>query len=72
MAPARSFGKSRISFTDVLLVRLVNALSIATFFQPDEYFQSLEPAWKLAFGSESGAWLTWVHSHSSNKLILLL
>ncbi|TQW00440.1 hypothetical protein V2A60_001520 [Cordyceps javanica] len=59
MAPARSFGKSRISFTDVLLVRLVNALSIATFFQPDEYFQSLEPAWKLAFGSESGAWLTW-------------
>ncbi|OAA71305.1 Alg9-like mannosyltransferase [Cordyceps fumosorosea ARSEF 2679] len=51
--------RSRVSFTDVLLVRLVNALSIATFFQPDEYFQSLEPAWDLAFGSESGAWLTW-------------
>ncbi|ATY62109.1 Alg9-like mannosyltransferase [Cordyceps militaris] len=59
MAPSRPVAKSRISFTDVLLVRLVNALSIATFFQPDEYFQSLEPAWNLAFGSESGAWLTW-------------
>ncbi|OAR05699.1 hypothetical protein LLEC1_05764 [Akanthomyces lecanii] len=59
MAPLQSARKSRISFTDVLLVRLVNALSIATFFQPDEYFQSLEPAWNLAFGSESGAWLTW-------------
>ncbi len=64
MAPPRSAGKSRISFTDVLLVRLVNALSIATFFQPDEYFQSLEPAWNLAFGSDSGAWLTWVCPYS--------
>ncbi|KAM3543385.1 hypothetical protein ARSEF1564_003729 [Beauveria bassiana] len=59
MAPTRSVRKSRISFTDVLLVRLINALSIATFFQPDEYFQSLEPAWNLAFGSSSGSWLTW-------------
>ncbi|KAJ3472617.1 hypothetical protein NLG97_g10844 [Lecanicillium saksenae] len=60
MAPPSSpVRKSRISFADVLLVRLVNALSIATFFQPDEYFQSLEPAWNLAFGSDSGSWLTW-------------
>ncbi|KAI9739610.1 MAG: hypothetical protein M1834_006328 [Cirrosporium novae-zelandiae] len=39
--------------------RILNALSISTFFQPDEYFQSLEPAWKMAFGEESGAWITW-------------
>ena len=45
---------------DVLIIRLINACWIATFFQPDEYFQALEPAWNLAFGSNSGAWLTWV------------
>ncbi|KAF7550924.1 hypothetical protein G7046_g7854 [Stylonectria norvegica] len=45
---------------DIFVIRFVNALWIATFFQPDEFFQALEPAWNLAFGSESGAWLTWV------------
>ena len=40
--------------------RILNALSIKTFFQPDEYFQSLEPAWQIAFGPDSGAWITWV------------
>ncbi|KAL8977490.1 MAG: hypothetical protein Q9205_006720, partial [Flavoplaca limonia] len=48
---------------DVLLflvtIRVLNALCIRTFFQPDEYFQSLEPAWEIAFGSDSGAWITW-------------
>ncbi|KAL9038435.1 MAG: hypothetical protein Q9180_003137 [Flavoplaca navasiana] len=48
---------------DVLLFlvafRVLNALCIRTFFQPDEYFQSLEPAWEIAFGSDSGAWITW-------------
>ncbi|KAI6899856.1 glycosyltransferase family 22 protein [Hortaea werneckii] len=39
--------------------RYANAVSLGTFFQPDEYFQALEPAWKLAFGPESGAWITW-------------
>lgn len=43
--------------------RLVNVLCVQTFFQPDEYFQALEPAWHLVFGQESGAWMTWV-SHS--------
>jgi hypothetical protein len=42
--------------------RLLNALCVATFFQPDEYFQSLEPAWEIAFGKQSGAWITWVCS----------
>jgi GPI mannosyltransferase 3 len=40
--------------------RILNALTIRTFFQPDEYFQSLEPAWRMVFGKESGAWITWV------------
>lgn len=40
--------------------RILNALALRTFFQPDEFFQSLEPAWQAAFGPESGAWITWV------------
>lgn len=44
----------------LLVYRCVNAALVWTFFQPDEYFQSLEPAWQMAFGSESGAWITWV------------
>jgi len=51
---------------DVLLFliafRILNAFCIKTFFQPDEFFQSLEPAWEIAFGAESGAWITWVRS----------
>jgi phosphatidylinositol glycan class B len=45
----------------LLLFRFINSLCLRTFFQPDEYFQALEPAWRMAFGSESGAWLTWVY-----------
>lgn len=44
----------------LIAFRFVNSLCIKTFFQPDEYFQALEPAWQMAFGSESGAWITWV------------
>ncbi|TLS23262.1 uncharacterized protein PpBr36_05981 [Pyricularia pennisetigena] len=53
--------KSRDATVLYVLVafRFVNALCVRTFFQPDEYFQALEPAWKIAFGSDSGAWLTW-------------
>jgi phosphatidylinositol glycan class B len=40
--------------------RILNALALRTFFQPDEFFQSLEPAWQVAFGQDSGAWITWV------------
>ncbi|KXL43387.1 glycosyltransferase family 22 protein, partial [Acidomyces richmondensis BFW] len=46
-------------FVGLFVFRLVNALSIRTFFQPDEYFQALEPAWEIAFGPNSGAWITW-------------
>ena len=47
-------------FLFLLAFRILNALSIRTFFQPDEYFQSLEPAWEMAFGADGGAWVTWV------------
>lgn len=40
--------------------RILNAFCVRTFFQPDEFFQSLEPAWQLVFGRDSGAWITWV------------
>ncbi|KAL4993072.1 Alg9-like mannosyltransferase family-domain-containing protein [Aspergillus recurvatus] len=43
--------------------RLVNALTVRTFFQPDEFFQSLEPAWKVAFGANQGPWITWEWEH---------
>ena len=48
----------------LLSFRLLNALTVRTFFQPDEYFQSLEPAWNIVFGD---GWITWVplFPHSS-------
>ncbi|SGZ52409.1 CIC11C00000002844 [Sungouiella intermedia] len=39
-----------------LIIRLFNAFTIRTFFQPDEYFQALEPAHKLVFGY---GYITW-------------
>lgn len=44
----------------LIAFRLLNALLLRTFFQPDEFFQSLEPAWQIAFGKDQGAWITWV------------
>lgn len=49
----------------LLVLRWLNALCLRTFFQPDEYFQALEPAWSIAFGADSGAWLTWVRPRRS-------
>ena len=49
-------------FALLLAFRIVNALTVRTFFQPDEFFQSLEPAWQLAFGPASNAWITWVNA----------
>lgn len=50
---------SRDVLSGLLALRFINALSVITFFQPDEYYQALEPAWQMAFGSGSGAWITW-------------
>ncbi len=51
----------------LLLYRLLNSLCVRTFFQPDEYFQALEPAWDIAFGQGSGAWMTWVGTEPQNR-----
>ena len=59
---------SRHIFLFLLAFRVLNALIIKTFFQPDEFFQSLEPAWEIAFGAESGAWITWVRGRQTSKL----
>jgi phosphatidylinositol glycan class B len=40
----------------LIVWRLVDAFSVVTFFQPDEYWQSLEPAHRLVFGY---GYLTW-------------
>jgi hypothetical protein len=54
-------GRSAADVIALLVVfRIINALCVSTFFQPDEYFQALEPAWQIAFGRQSGAWITWV------------
>lgn len=59
--PSRqSTAISRDILLFLIAFRILNALSIKTFFQPDEYFQSLEPAWQMAFGLNSGPWITWV------------
>ncbi|OJJ64197.1 hypothetical protein ASPSYDRAFT_84219 [Aspergillus sydowii CBS 593.65] len=47
----------------LIAFRLINALTVRTFFQPDEFFQSLEPAWKIAFGGDQGPWITWEWEH---------
>lgn len=57
---AKSITTSRDILLFLIAFRLLNAFSIRTFFQPDEYFQSLEPAWQVAFGEDGGAWITWV------------
>ena len=51
----------------LLVYRFLNSLCVRTFFQPDEYFQALEPAWDIAFGHGSGAWMTWVGTDPQNR-----
>ncbi|KAI0840537.1 glycosyltransferase family 22 protein [Hypoxylon sp. FL0890] len=55
--------QAREALAVIFAFRLINALCVRTFFQPDEYFQALEPAWHMAFGEDSGAWLTWEWKH---------
>ncbi|OQE07604.1 hypothetical protein PENVUL_c013G04430 [Penicillium vulpinum] len=66
-SPRRAPPTPRVPTQNILLFliafRLVNAFVVQTFFQPDEYFQSLEPAWQIAFGQGQGAWLTWEWRH---------
>lgn len=43
-------------FVSLFVYRLINALTNSTFFQPDEFYQSLEPAHRLVYGY---GYLTW-------------
>ncbi|KAL3475688.1 Alg9-like mannosyltransferase family-domain-containing protein [Aspergillus californicus] len=56
--PERDTSTSNILLF-LVAFRILNALTVRTFFQPDEFFQSLEPAWKVAFGENQGSWITW-------------
>ncbi|KAG9190760.1 phosphatidylinositol glycan, class B [Alternaria panax] len=59
-AQSNSYRDSTLGIFALLLAfRIVNALTLRTFFQPDEFFQSLEPAWQLAFGPAANACITW-------------
>ncbi|RDW81532.1 putative glycosylphosphatidylinositol-alpha 1,2 mannosyltransferase [Aspergillus mulundensis] len=64
--PTPPSAKPNVSSNILLFLiafRLINALTVRTFFQPDEFFQSLEPAWKIAFGENQGPWITWEWEH---------
>ncbi|KAJ3577995.1 hypothetical protein NPX13_g2567 [Xylaria arbuscula] len=56
--------QAREVLTVIFAIRFANSLCVRTFFQPDEYFQVLEPAWQLVYGESSGAWLTWEWRHA--------
>lgn len=45
----------------VLLFRTLNAFLVATFFQPDEFFQTTEPAHRLVFGY---GFITWEYTEA--------
>ncbi|BFZ63935.1 glycosylphosphatidylinositol anchor biosynthesis [Saitoella coloradoensis] len=48
--------KTSTVFLGLLVLRTLNALTTKTFFQPDEFYQSLEVAHKIAFGY---GYITW-------------
>ena len=50
------FKNSATLFSSILCIRLLNSLTLRTFFQADEYWQSLEPAHMLVYGY---GYLTW-------------
>lgn len=51
-----------------LIIRILIALCTRTFFQPDEYFQSLEPAHHLVFGYGVRTW-EWTISNPIRSII---
>ncbi|KAI1213080.1 glycosyltransferase family 22 protein [Annulohypoxylon truncatum] len=60
---------ARDALAVIFAVRFANALCVRTFFQPDEYFQALEPAWNMLYGDNSGAWITWEWKHQLRSSI---
>ncbi|AEY95935.1 FADL281Cp [Eremothecium gossypii FDAG1] len=62
--------KERSILRTLFLWRLINALSIRSFFQADEYWQSLEPAHVKAFGYGGLTW-EWQHGLRSYAFPML-
>lgn len=56
------------SWTYALVIRVLVALCTRTFFQPDEYFQSLEPAHHLVFGYGHLTW-EWLSTQPIRSII---
>ncbi|KAF3937601.1 hypothetical protein ABW19_dt0202430 [Dactylella cylindrospora] len=54
-------------FLAILGIRLQNALTIRTFFQPDEYFQSLEIA--ASWRENSPGYVTWEWHHALRSVL---
>lgn len=52
----------------VVCFRVLVALLTRTFFQPDEYFQSLEPAYAAVFGYGYLTW-EWLTDHPVRSVI---
>lgn len=48
-AASNSFSHECVIFLFICVFRIINALIIRTQFDPDEYWQTLEPAYCLAF-----------------------
>jgi phosphatidylinositol glycan class B len=61
------FKQKQIVFIS-LAVRIIQALLTSTFFQPDEYFQALEPAHHLVFGYGHLTW-EWLSIHPIRSII---
>ncbi|KAM9967784.1 hypothetical protein ACTFIW_001871 [Dictyostelium discoideum] len=59
-------SNQKILFLSLVLYRCINSLLINTFFDPDEYWQSLEVAHKLVFGY---GYLTWEWSEGLRSFI---
>jgi hypothetical protein len=53
---AQTLALDKRIFLALVCIRIFNALTIRTFFQPDEYYQSLEPAWRLVYGYGEITW----------------
>lgn len=53
---AQTILLNRRIFVALVCIRVFNALTVQTFFQPDEYYQSLEPAWKVVYGYGETTW----------------
>lgn len=64
LAPSSPLFSLRAVFLFALVIRLVPAILLPqTYFQPDEFWQALEPAHYLVFGS---GWLTWEWRQGGN------